>query len=159
DADCTTIKYYCAHLGGHQCSPGRNPWDSGMPIEVRSLAEWEVAGIRGMLSVVIPAHNEECHISETVQNLAAVLCKAGITYEILVINDNPHEGTERILSPWGAAGRGFRYINTPPPHGLGFAVGGGLAESRGEGVASVMADGSDDPADVIAFYRKLESGY
>ncbi len=29
-----------------------------MPIEVSSLAEWEAAGIPGMLSVVIPAHNE-----------------------------------------------------------------------------------------------------
>ena len=29
-----------------------------MPIEVRTLAEWEAAGVPGMLSVVIPAHNE-----------------------------------------------------------------------------------------------------
>ena len=36
-----------------------------MPIEVRSLAEWEAAGIPGMLSLVIPAHNEEGHIAET----------------------------------------------------------------------------------------------
>jgi hypothetical protein len=36
-----------------------------MPIEVRSLAEWEAAGIPGMLSIVIPAHNEEGHIAET----------------------------------------------------------------------------------------------
>ncbi|MGA8699536.1 MAG: hypothetical protein WB689_38075 [Xanthobacteraceae bacterium] len=44
-----------------------------MPIEVRSLAEWEAAGIHGMLSVIIPAHNEQGHIAETVQNLAAAL--------------------------------------------------------------------------------------
>ena len=42
-----------------------------MPIEVRSLAEWEAAGIPGMLSVVIPAHNEEGHIAETVRELTA----------------------------------------------------------------------------------------
>ena len=130
-----------------------------MAIEVRSLAEWEVAGIRGMLSVVIPAHNEEGHISETVQNLAAALRKASITYEILVINDNSSDGTERILSTLTAARTGVRYVNNPPPHGFGFAVRRGLAEFRGEAVAIVMADGSDDPADVIAFYRKLESGY
>jgi hypothetical protein len=44
-----------------------------LPIEVRSLAEWEAAGIRGMLSVVIPAHNEEGHIAEPVQSLGAAL--------------------------------------------------------------------------------------
>lgn len=130
-----------------------------MPIEVRSLAEWEAAGITDMLSVVIPAHNEEGHIAETVQNLAAALRKAGIAYEILAINDNSSDGTERILATLSAAGIGLRYINNPPPNGFGFAVRRGLAEFRGEAVAIVMADGSDDPADIVAFYRKLESGY
>ena len=130
-----------------------------MPIEVHSLAEWEAAGIHGMLSVIIPAHNEEGHIAETVQNLAAALRKADIAHEILVINDNSSDGTERILATLSAAGIGVRYINNQPPNGFGFAVRRGLAEFRGEAVAIVMADGSDDPADVIAFYRKLESGY
>jgi dolichol-phosphate mannosyltransferase len=130
-----------------------------LPIEVRSLAEWEAAGINGMLSVVIPAHNEEGHIAETAQNLAAALRQASIAHEILVVNDNSSDGTERILTTLSAAGIGVRYINNPPPHGFGFAVRRGLAEFRGEAVAIVMADGSDDPADVIAFYRKLESGY
>jgi dolichol-phosphate mannosyltransferase len=130
-----------------------------MPMEVRSLAEWEAAGIGGMLSVVVPAHNEEGHLAGTVQNLAAALRDAGIAHEILVINDNSSDGTERILAALSAAEIGVRYINNPPPHGFGFAVRRGLAEFRGEAVAIVMADGSDDPADVVAFYRKLESGY
>jgi dolichol-phosphate mannosyltransferase len=130
-----------------------------MPIEVRSLAEWEAAGVQGMLSVVIPAHNEEGHIAETVQNLAAALRAAGIAHEIVVINDNSTDGTERILATLSAAGIGARYVNNPPPNGFGFAVRRGLAEFRGEAVVIVMADGSDDPADVITFYRKFESGY
>src|SRR5262245_51317345 len=130
-----------------------------MPIEVRSLAEWEAAGIHGILSVVIPAHNEEDHISETVQNLAAALSKAGIAHEILVINDNSSDGTERVLPTLSAVGIGVRHVNNPPPHGFGFAVRRGLTEFRGEAVAIVMADGSDDPADVVAFYQKLRTGY
>jgi dolichol-phosphate mannosyltransferase len=130
-----------------------------MPIEVRSLAEWEAAGIPGMLSVVIPAHNEEDHIAETVQHLATELRSAGILYEIVVINDNSSDGTERILATVSAADPGIRYVNNLPPNGFGFAVRRGLAEFRGEAVAIVMADGSDDPADVVAFYRKLEGGY
>jgi dolichol-phosphate mannosyltransferase len=126
---------------------------------VRSLAEWEAAGIPGMLSVVIPAHNEEGHIAETVQNLIGALRKAEISHEILAINDNSSDGTERILTTLSAAIPGVRYINNPPPNGFGFAVRRGLAEFRGGAVAIVMADGSDDPADIVAFYRKLESGY
>lgn len=130
-----------------------------MPIEVRSLAEWEAAGVPGMLSVVIPAHNEEGHIAETVQKLAAALRDAGIRYEILVVNDNSSDRTERTLATLSAADPAVRYVNNLPPNGFGFAVRRGLAEFHGEAVAIVMADGSDDPADVVAFYRKLQTGY
>lgn len=130
-----------------------------MPIEVRSLAEWEAAGVPGMLSVVIPAHNEEGHIAETVQNLTSTLCEARISYEVLVINDNSTDATERILARLSRADSGMRYVNNLPPNGFGFAVRRGLAEFRGEAVAIMMADGSDDPADLVAFYRKLEGGY
>ena len=130
-----------------------------MPMEVRSLAEWEAAGVPGMLSVVIPAHNEEANIAPTVQDFTAALREAGIAHEILVVNDNSSDGTERVLARLSAAGIGARYVNNLPPSGFGFAVRRGFAEFRGEAVAIVMADGSDDPADLVAFYRKLESGY
>ena len=44
-----------------------------MPITVQSLAEWEEAGTKGMLSVVIPAHNEEGHIENTITALTEQL--------------------------------------------------------------------------------------
>jgi dolichol-phosphate mannosyltransferase len=129
-----------------------------MPIEVRSLAEWEAAGIAGLLSVVIPTHNEEGHIAETVQQIATALREAGISYEILVVNDNSNDSTQSILERLCAADSCVRYVNQLPPKGFGFAVRRGLAEFRGDTVAVVMADGSDDPADLVAFYRRLQSG-
>jgi dolichol-phosphate mannosyltransferase len=130
-----------------------------MPIEVRTLAEWEAAEVPGMLSVVIPAHNEEGHIADTVLGLADTLRRAGIDYEIVVVNDNSNDATERILVSLSASDPGVRYLNNEPPNGFGLAVRRGLAEFRGEAVALVMADGSDDPADLVAFYRKLNGGY
>lgn len=130
-----------------------------MPIEVRSLAEWEAAGVPGMLSVVIPAHNEEGHITDTVEGIASALHAEGIGYEILVVNDNSSDGTERKLAILSAANSRVRYINNAAPNGYGFAVRRGLTEFRGDAVAIMMADGSDDPADLVQFFRKLESGY
>jgi dolichol-phosphate mannosyltransferase len=46
-----------------------------MPLQVKSLAEWEREGITDMLSVVIPAHNEEGHIGDTVEGVTAALEK------------------------------------------------------------------------------------
>lgn len=76
-----------------------------------------------------------------------------------MVNDNSIDGTEGILATLSAADIGLRYINNMPPNGFGLAVRRGLAEFRGGAVAIVMADGSDDPSDLVAFCRKLESGY
>jgi dolichol-phosphate mannosyltransferase len=130
-----------------------------MPLEVKSLAEWEREGIADMLSVVIPAHNEEGHIADTVASVAASLQDANIRYEILVVNDNSVDRTEAIVRALGRRDPAVRCVNNDPPNGFGFAVRRGLAEFQGDVVAIFMADGSDMPADLVAFYRKLQEGY
>lgn len=50
-----------------------------MPFEVRTLAEWEGAGVPDMLSVVIPAHNEEGHIAETCRASLMRCAERGLT--------------------------------------------------------------------------------
>ena len=125
----------------------------------RSLAEWEADGIPGLLSVVVPAHNEEGHIADTIRGLHAALTDAGVTHELLVINDNSRDRTETVLR--GAAGvdSSIAYINNPPPNGFGFAVRAGLSGFRGDAVAIVMADDLDAPADLVVYWRKLQEGY
>jgi dolichol-phosphate mannosyltransferase len=130
-----------------------------MPLEVRSLAEWEADGVPGMLSVVIPAHNEEGRIAGTVRGIHAALAQAAIDHEILVVNDNSRDRTEETLKELSREIPALRYINNPPPNGFGFAVRAGLTAFRGEAVAIVMADASDSPSDLVAFYRKMQEGY
>jgi dolichol-phosphate mannosyltransferase len=130
-----------------------------MPIEVRSLAEWQSAGIKDLLSVVIPAHNEEGHLEGTILSLITTLSAAQLNFEILVVNDNSHDDTERVLRKLSAAHPQVRYIRNMPPNRFGFAVRAGLAEFRGDAVAVFMADNSDDPADLVRFYRKFQEGY
>src|SRR5215207_6005235 len=130
-----------------------------MPVNVRSLAEWEEAGVPGMLSVVMPAHNEAGHIEQTVRALIAALDVAGIHHEILVVNDASTDATARVLTELERELPSLRHIDNAPPNGYGFAVRCGLAEFAGEAVAIVMADGSDSPADVVAFWRRMQEGY
>ena len=49
--------------------------------------------------------------------------------------------------------------NTTRPAGFGYAVQSGLEAFEGDAVCLVMADASDDPEDVVKYYRKLEEGY
>ena len=53
----------------------------------------------------------------------------------------------------------MRHLNNAPPNGFGFAVRAGLRRSSGDAVAIVMADGSDSPADLVAYVRKMQEGY
>jgi dolichol-phosphate mannosyltransferase len=130
-----------------------------VPVEVRSLAEWEADGVPGMLSVVIPAHNEEGRIAATVRGIHEALSNARIKHEILVVNDNSHDRTREVLETLQHEIPAVRYTDNPPPNGYGFAVRAGLAAFRGDAVAIVMADGSDSPDDLVAYYRKMEEGY
>ena len=52
-----------------------------------------------------------------------------------------------------------RCVRNEAPHGFGFAVRKGLEAFANDAVVIVMADGSDDPRDVVLYYRVLEAGY
>ena len=111
------------------------------------------------VSLVIPAHNEEGCIEETIRAFHVELVKERIPHEILVINDNSKDTTEEILITLSKEISELRYINNTPPNGFGFAVRKGLDNFQGDCIAIVMADLSDRPIDLIKYYRKMEGGY
>ena len=111
------------------------------------------------LSVVIPAHNEEGSMAGTLTLLTTELDQEKIDYEVLVINDNSRDGTEEILKLAAQRNPRVRYINNRPPNGFGFAVRAGLENFSGDAVAIFMADASDDPKDLVKYYRKMQEGF
>jgi dolichol-phosphate mannosyltransferase len=111
------------------------------------------------LSVVIPSHNEEGSIGSTVQDLVGVLQAAGIEYEILVVDDASTDRTMEVVEGLSAANAAIRYVRSQNPRGFGYTVRAGLDDFKGDAVAILMADGSDDPADLVRYYRLLEEGY
>ena len=115
------------------------------------------AGVK--LSVVIPAHNEEGSIGDTVRAFADALSREGIDHEILVIDDASTDGTATEVALLAEADGRVRYLRSPYRNGFGFAVRAGLEAFSGDSVAIVMADLSDDPEDLVAYHRLLEAGY
>ena len=130
-----------------------------MLLNPQELARWEEEGEDGLLSVVIPARDEEGHLEATVRTLHKKLSEEAIRHEILVVNDGSTDGTATVLARLEAELGVVRHIDSPGPHGYGHAVRRGLRDFRGSAAAVVMADGSDDPEDLVRFYRKLEEGY
>jgi len=117
------------------------------------------ASSAGSLSIVIPAHNEADTIGTTISILTAVLETAHIAHEIVVINDSSTDGSRDVLAALSAKYGTLRAIHNALPNGFGFAVRAGLDTCRGDAIAIVMAEGSDDPADLIKYYNKLNEGY
>ena len=111
------------------------------------------------LSVVIPAHNEVDSIGETVERTAAELERAGIDYEILVVDDASGDGTAEVVARIAAHSPRVRCVRSPLPPGFGHAVRAGLELYTGDAVAIMMADLSDSPKDLVLYYRVLEQGY
>lgn len=106
-----------------------------------------------LLSIVIPAHNEKDCIAETVIAFNQALKNEQIRHEILVINDNSSDGTEKIVANLGKKIKEIKLINNSPPNGFGFAVRKGLSQFKGDYIAIVMADLSDNPDDLITMFK------
>jgi dolichol-phosphate mannosyltransferase len=111
------------------------------------------------LSVVIPAHNEEGSVGATVEGVAAKLDAESIEYDVLVIDDNSSDRTKEVVEEIGDANPRVRCLTSYHPPGFGFAVRCGLEQFSGDAVAIMMADASDSPEDLVAYYRLLEEGY
>jgi len=128
-------------------------------LRATSIDAWLAAGTAGILSVVIPAHNEAETLDATVSMLTTALETAHIAHEIVVVNDNSTDGSGDVLAALAKRYSTLRSIDNPPPHGFGFAVRAGLDACRGDTIAIVMADGSDNPEDLIKYHNKLNEGY
>ncbi len=110
------------------------------------------------LSVVIPAHNEEETVAETVEGIVAALDEERIEHEVIVVDDSSTDGTAAVVAGLSPRHPQVRCLPSPFRNGFGFAVRAGLDAFEGDAVAIVMADGSDSPADLVTYQRLLEEG-
>lgn len=111
------------------------------------------------LSVLIPAHNEEGSIEDTVAGVVGALEAESIDFEVVVVNDASTDTTAAILERVTEADPRVVSLRSPNPPGFGFAVRAGLDAYTGDAVAIVMADGSEDPRDLVAYHRLLDEGF
>jgi dolichol-phosphate mannosyltransferase len=107
------------------------------------------------LSIVIPAYNEAESITETLTALHACLVQHQIEHEIVVVNDNSKDNTLQVLEGLQQQIPSLNFVTNTGPNGFGYAIRYGLDRFTGECVGVMMSDLSDDPADLIAFYRLM----
>lgn len=112
-----------------------------------------------LLTVLIPARDEEGCIRSTVQHLDLELTLNSIPHEIVVVDDGSSDGTWQILQETMQSVPSLRPVHNAGPHGFGRAVMFGLDEIKGDAVVIMMADESDDCRDVVRYWGALNEGY
>jgi dolichol-phosphate mannosyltransferase len=112
-----------------------------------------------LLSVVIPALNEEATICSTVEHLAVELRIHDVPNEIIVVDDGSTDSTWCKLEDLSGRFSNVRPLRNCGSHGFGRAVAFGLDRMEGDAAVVMMADESDDCRDVVRYWQLLNEGW
>ena len=103
-----------------------------------------------MLSVVIPAKNEQDNIAPLVKEIVTVL-RGVCSFEILYVDDGSTDNTYHVLRQLSLSHYPqLRVIRHAFSVGQSTAVHTGVNHARGELVVTLDADGQNDPTDIPA---------
>ena len=112
-----------------------------------------------LLSVIIPARDEEESLPATIADIAATLTARGVPHEIVVVDDGSRDRTWAVLEELRARYPALAPTRNGGAHGFGRAVIWGCDQSRGDAVVIMMADASDSAADAVKYWELLNAGY
>jgi dolichol-phosphate mannosyltransferase len=109
-----------------------------------------------MITVVVPAYNEEEVIEKFVVQLESEL-KLDVPWEILVVDDGSTDGTAAILERLKIRFRNLSTIRHSVNQNLGGALRTGLREAQGDVIITMDADLTHPPSLIPALLKELET--
>ncbi len=111
-----------------------------------------------LLSIVIPARNEEEALPSTISHLHLELELQKVPHEIVVVDDGSTDRTWEVLQAISDKMPELHPVRNEGKNGFGRAIQLGLREMRGDAVVIMMADESDDCRDVVRYWEVLNTG-
>lgn len=113
----------------------------------------------GMLSVVIPAYNEEPNIPLAAKTISSILLQAKIDFELLFVDDGSKDGTWTAIQKAAKENSQVRGISFSRNFGKEAAIFAGLAQSGGACTAVIDCDLQHPPEKLVDMYRLWQKGY
>lgn len=112
-----------------------------------------------LVSIVIPAHNEEENIIVIVDRIEKVFEGLNYNFEILVVDDGGTDKTLSVIEDLAKIKNNFFYIEFSRNFGHQPALKAGLDYAKGDCVISLDADLQHPPELFIEMLTKWEEGY
>lgn len=112
-----------------------------------------------VLSVVLPAYNEELVMEKTCNVLHEILSNAGISYELVLVNDGSTDNTWNEILKAGEKDPHILGIRFSRNFGKEAAIFAGLSQTSGDVIAVMDCDLQHPPETLIEMYHKWEKGY
>ena len=112
-----------------------------------------------MLSVIIPAYNEEEMIKKTSGTISGILDEENIDFELLFINDGSSDSTWKAITEEAARNKRVKGVCFSRNFGKESAVFAGIAEATGDCCVVLDCDLQHPPEKIVEMYRLWEQGY
>ncbi len=112
-----------------------------------------------MLSIIIPAYNEQEVLGEFYARLTAVLENAVSEYELIFVNDGSRDGTLPLLEKMSESDSRVVVIDLSRNFGKEIAVSAGIDFARGDAVVIIDADLQDPPELIPELVKQWQNGY
>lgn len=112
-----------------------------------------------LLSVVLPAYNEEKMIAKAAKTIGQILARADISYELVFVDDGSKDDTWNEIETVAAEDEHISGIQFSRNFGKESAMFAGLANAQGDCCAVMDCDLQHPPETLVEMYRLWEQGY
>ncbi len=112
-----------------------------------------------MLSVILPAYNEEKMIKKAAAKIDEVLSGAQISYEIIFVNDGSTDQTWQEIEAAAMENPNVGGVRFSRNFGKEAAMFAGLSAAKGDCCAVMDCDLQHPPETLVEMYRLWEQGY
>jgi glycosyltransferase involved in cell wall biosynthesis len=114
---------------------------------------------RPAVSVVVPIYNELESIPHLLLALATQLQAAGLSYEILCVDDGSSDGSDRLLKQQALERDDLSVVLLRRNYGQTAAMAAGFAYATGRVIVTIDGDLQNDPSDIPMLMQVLDEGY
>ena len=112
-----------------------------------------------MLSVIIPAYNEELSVERAYYTISSILEKDHIDNEIIFVDDGSTDATYKKIKNLADKEKNIHGLHFSRNFGKEAAISAGLASAEGDAVVVIDCDLQHPPEKIVEMYRLWQEGY